>query len=126
MTTEAMSRTWKASLTLDPTSDIAVRIPARMAQVISATWGEWYFGCTRPSPAGRALVSPATNGIRDDPANQAEVAPPIERPIRTATGATIHTMPALAALEPTACMIPWMTLRSPTGTIIRTAAVTRV
>jgi hypothetical protein len=51
-------------------------------------------------------VRPATNGIRDDPANQAEAAPPVAIPITIASGTTIHPTCAALAPAPTACMTP--------------------
>ena len=66
-------------------------------------------GCTRPSAAGSALVSPATNGTRDEPANHADAAPPVARPITIDSGTTIRPAPALRAPAATACITPWIT-----------------
>src|SRR6516162_6863496 len=106
MTTAALSSTWYASATLEPTSDTAVNAAARSAHTINATCGDPQRGCTRPSAGGSALVRPATNGIRDDPANQADAAPPVARPIRIASGTTIQPIRAAVAPAVTACITP--------------------
>src|SRR5262245_45898248 len=106
MTTADFSSTWYASATLDPASESAVKIDASTAQVTSATYGECHRGWMRPSPAGSALVSPATNGIRDDPANHADAAPPVARPITSARGTTIQPIRAACAPATTACITP--------------------
>src|SRR3954469_12486038 len=124
MTTAAFRSTWYASETLEPTSDNAVNTAASSAQVVNATCGECHFGWTRPSDDGRALVRPATNGIRDDPANHADAAPPVATPITIASGTTIHPTCAAFAPAPTACMTPWMTPSRSIGTSVSTAPVT--
>ena len=72
----------------------------------------------------KRVVNPATNGIRDDPANHAEAAPPVASPITIASGTTIQPIPAASGAGATACMTPWMTPSCSIGTSVSTAPVT--
>src|SRR5947209_8155150 len=62
--------------------------------------------------------SPATNGIRAEPASHADPIPAIDTLSKNANGATIHTAPTRAAMWLTASTIPCSTLMSclPTAT----------
>src|SRR5437762_10206158 len=85
---------------------------------MSAAYGVLYRGCTLPSHAGIYESSPATKGIRADPASHAEPIPAIDTDSRNANGATIQTAPTRCAMWLTACTMPCKTLISclPTAT----------
>src|SRR5450432_2211951 len=106
----------KLKLTITSTSDT-------VACTISAAYGVPYFGCTFPSHDGIYESSPATNGIRADPASHADPIPAIETLSRNAKGATIHKAPTRAPMWLTAWTIPCSTLMSCLLTAISNVSV---
>src|ERR1700730_2231768 len=94
-----------------------------IACTISAAYGVEYRGCTLPSQDGMYESSPATNGMRAEPASHAEPIPAMDTLSRNAKGATIHAAPTLSAIWLTACTIPCNTLMSSLLTAISNVSV---
>src|SRR6266478_683096 len=83
-----------------------------LACTIKAAYGVEYEGCTLPSHEGMYESSPATKGMRADPASHAEPIPAIDTLSKNANGATIQPAPTLPAMWLTACTMPCNTLMS--------------
>ena len=79
--------------------------------------------CVFPSQLGMYESSPATNGIRAEPASQADPIPAMEILSISAKGAMIQSAPTRLAMWLTACTIPCSTLMSFLLTAISSVSV---
>src|ERR1041384_743069 len=115
-----------ASPTVDPINPAATNTVATPPWTSSATYGVRHRGSTAPNAGGSTRSTPATKGIRADPAIQAPAPPRLPSVSSAATSAgtiTSHPPPSRSTIAAAACGTPFVRLTASAGNATRIASV---